>query len=98
LHPDGGPEVQIESHWLSQPTKHRQYASAAEHVVTVPSQLIDCPDTLVQVFAVQLKVEWAQFVVHIAANSGVGPRKKATEITIRSPAKVKSLRMETPFF
>lgn len=68
--------------------------------MTVPSQLRDCPGTLVQeLTGVQLKVEWVQLVVHVVANSGVVvvPRKVATVTTTRSPTRVKSFRMRSPF-
>jgi len=69
------------------------HASAAEHVVTVPSQLREVAGTLVQeLTGVQLKVVTWQVVVHDVANSGVvRPRKMAAVVIGSSAARIKSL-------
>jgi len=74
-----------------QVAQQAHHAFAAEQEVTVPSQVRDCPGTLVHELAgVQLKVADEQVVVQLVANRGVvAPRMMAIKMADR----VKSFRI-----
>jgi hypothetical protein len=65
----------------------------------VPSQVRDCPGTLVhELTGVQLKVESEQVVVQLVANSGVVvPRMTLIVTEDRNAVRVKSLRIWISF-
>jgi hypothetical protein len=65
------------------------------HVVTTPSQVMETPDTLLQVVAVQLKKAFEHDVLHIADASAddIKPGDAASVNTAKRQLRIRSFRI-----